>query len=78
MPQNSSRTTYNAVASESVHHPDGGLLMQLRIERAKLTKLMHYADTVARERDKWHIRALETEQANDKLADMLRKCRCSS
>jgi hypothetical protein len=41
-----------AVSSESVNTPDAGLLMQLRVERAKMTKLMHYADTIARERDK--------------------------
>jgi hypothetical protein len=65
-----------AVSSESVNTPDAGLLMQLRVERAKMTKLMHYADTIARERDKWKKRALETEEANAKLADMLRRCRC--
>lgn len=72
------RTTCSVEASETVHQPEGNLLMQLRIERAKSAKLAHALDYYAKDRDFWRRKTCETEAANEKLADMLRRCRCKA
>lgn len=52
--------------------------MQLRVERTKVTKLAWALEQASQERDKAIARAIDTERENAKLADMLKKCRCSS